>query len=146
MLTSLPLQVLLFFGGWWDVLAWLVGIAVFVYKGARAPPRGGHAGSAAAPADAAMARAHTEAARAAAATTAAAAPHRTAGLNLPYPAGRFGAEFALQWLWLLVEPPRLFLASKGNKTEAAGPLLLGLALGLPLAAFLVYYLHFQTFV
>lgn len=28
---------------------------------------------------------------------------------LPYPSGRFGAEFAFVWLWLLVEPARLFL-------------------------------------
>lgn len=32
-LTSLPLQVFIYFGGWWDVLFWLISILVFVYKG-----------------------------------------------------------------------------------------------------------------
>lgn len=32
-----------------------------------------------------------------------------AGLTLPYPQHRFAAEFAIQWLFLLVEPSRLFL-------------------------------------
>ncbi len=63
MLTSLPLQIFIFFGGWWDVLFWVLSILVFVYK----------------------------------------------GLVLPYPDGRFAAEFTFQWLWLLVEPARLFL-------------------------------------
>jgi len=62
-LTSLPLQVFLYFGGWWDVLFWVLSILVFVFK----------------------------------------------GLNLPYPDGRFAAEFVFQWVWLLVEPVRLFL-------------------------------------
>lgn len=33
MLTSLPLQVFLYFGGWWDVLFWIISIIVFIYKG-----------------------------------------------------------------------------------------------------------------
>lgn len=32
-LTSLPLQVFIYFGGWWDVLFWVVSILVFIYKG-----------------------------------------------------------------------------------------------------------------
>lgn len=32
-----------------------------------------------------------------------------AGLTLPYPQQKFAAEFAIQWLFLLVEPSRLFL-------------------------------------
>lgn len=32
-LTSLPLQVFIYFGGWWDVLFWVISILVFVYKG-----------------------------------------------------------------------------------------------------------------
>jgi hypothetical protein len=41
---------------------------------------------------------------------------------------------------------RLFLGSKGNKTEQPGPLLFSLLLALPVVAFLVYYMRFQTFV
>ena len=37
-LTSLPLQVFLYFGGWWDVLFWISNIAVFIYKGGGPPP------------------------------------------------------------------------------------------------------------
>lgn len=32
-LTSLPLQIFIYFGGWWDVLFWLVTTAVCIYKG-----------------------------------------------------------------------------------------------------------------
>lgn len=32
-----------------------------------------------------------------------------AGVTLPYPQQKFAAEFAIQWLFLLVEPSRLFL-------------------------------------
>lgn len=32
-LTSLPLQIFIYFGGWWDVLFWVFSILVFVYKG-----------------------------------------------------------------------------------------------------------------
>lgn len=157
MLTSLPLQVFIYFGGWWDALFWVLSVALFTYK----------------------------------------------GLVLPYPPGRFAAEFTFQWLWLLVEPGRLFLGappspppaagaarrrrvncwarpepapdnrtppspppgphhpdlplptpppsnqqpgSKGNKTEQPGPLLFSLLLAVPMAAFLAYYVKFQTYV
>lgn len=33
MLTSLPLQIFVYFGMWWDVAYWLLSVAVFVYKG-----------------------------------------------------------------------------------------------------------------
>jgi hypothetical protein len=33
-LTSLPLQIFIYFGGWWDVLFWVLSILVFIYKGA----------------------------------------------------------------------------------------------------------------
>jgi hypothetical protein len=158
-----------------------------------------------------------------------------AGLTLPYPQQKFAAEFAIQWLFLLVEPSRLFLgesvtrswpqgltvmgcniqvdtslqanavrlagttqqqqkplllmqwrtphrnsqhgwhacsvlyttaswcpaaaalalhnmlmlfaaASKGNKTEQSAPLLFSILLSLPMIAFHVYYLQFQTYV
>lgn len=90
----------MYFGGWWDVLFWVISILVFVYK----------------------------------------------GVTLPYPQHRFAAEFAIQWLFLLVEPSRLFLGSKGNKTEQSAPLLFSILLSLPMVAFFVYYLKFQTYV
>lgn len=100
-LTSLPLQVFVYFGGWWSALFfWPLSLAVAVYKGS----------------------------------------------VLPYPEGRFGAEFAFLWLWLLVEPPRLLLASRGNKAERAAPLVAALLLGVPVAALYAYGLRFQTFV
>ncbi|GBF88318.1 transmembrane protein [Raphidocelis subcapitata] len=99
-LTSLPLQVFIYFGGWWDALFWVLSVALFIYK----------------------------------------------GLALPYPPGRFAAEFTFVWLWLLVEPGRLFLGSKGNKTEQPGPLLFSLLLAVPIVAFLVYHVKFQTYV
>ena len=33
-LTSLALQIFIFFGGWWDVAYYILNILVFVYKGA----------------------------------------------------------------------------------------------------------------
>lgn len=65
---------------------------------------------------------------------------------LPYPARNFSAEFTFHFLWLLLEPARLFLLSKGNKTEAGAPLLYALSLSLPLLAFYIYYIGFQTYV
>lgn len=37
----------------------------------------------------------------------------TVGLTLPYPQHKYAAEFAIQWLFLLVEPCRLFLGVWG---------------------------------
>jgi hypothetical protein len=31
--TSLVLQVLLYFGGWWDTIFWVLSVALFIYKG-----------------------------------------------------------------------------------------------------------------
>lgn len=100
MLASLPLEIFLVFGGWWDVLFWLVSIAVFIYK----------------------------------------------GIILPYPNSNFAVEFTFQWLYVLVEPVRLLLGSKGNKTEQSGPLIFSVILAGPVIAFSVYYIKFQTYV
>eukprot|EP00878_Enallax_costatus_P024538 GHUV01026191.1.p1 GENE.GHUV01026191.1~~GHUV01026191.1.p1 ORF type:complete len:112 (+),score=27.33 GHUV01026191.1:288-623(+) len=99
-LTSLPLEIFLYFGGWWDFFFWILSILIFIYK----------------------------------------------GNTLPYPQQKFAAEFVVQWLFLLVEPTRLFLGSKGNKTEQSGPLLFSVLLCGPMIAFFVYYLQFQTYV
>lgn len=37
--------------------------------------------------------------------------HGRAGLQLPYPQVNFDVEFALAWLWFLIEIPRLFLGA-----------------------------------
>ncbi|KAK9830295.1 hypothetical protein WJX72_010842 [[Myrmecia] bisecta] len=99
-LTSLPLEILFYFGGWYDVLFWLLELAVFIYK----------------------------------------------GYALPYPSSNFAVEFTFIFLFLLIEPARLFLGSKGNKTERAGPLVFSMLLAAPLIAFFVYYLIRQTYV
>ena len=36
-LTSLTLEVFVYFGGWWDVFYYIVNIIVFVWKGERRP-------------------------------------------------------------------------------------------------------------
>ena len=38
-LTSVPLQVALYVGGWWDAVYVLLTLAIFIYKGARPCPR-----------------------------------------------------------------------------------------------------------
>lgn len=100
MLSSLPLQVLLFFSGPYCALYVLLSLAEFVYKGSR----------------------------------------------LPYPQGVLGLEVFGVLMVGLIEPCRLLLASRGNKTEAAGPIALNLGLSLPLLGAYVYYLRFQAFV
>lgn len=109
-LTSLPLQIFIFFGGWWDIMFWLISIAVFIYKGAaaagavqcgnRALHARGHAGR--------DWRALTSLRHACPAS-----PVRRCmpGMTLPYPEGRYAAEFVFLWLWLLMEPARLFLGT-----------------------------------
>jgi len=38
-LTSVPLQVALYVGGWWDAVYVLLTLAIFIYKGARPCPQ-----------------------------------------------------------------------------------------------------------
>mmetsp|Transcript_29991 Transcript_29991/g.76921 ORF Transcript_29991/g.76921 Transcript_29991/m.76921 type:complete len:148 (+) Transcript_29991:193-636(+) len=68
------------------------------------------------------------------------------GLSLPYPTNNFTTEFVLLWLYLPIEPVRLFTASKGNKTETQLPLVFSILLSLPLIALHTYYMQFQTYV
>ncbi|KAG2426456.1 hypothetical protein HXX76_011687 [Chlamydomonas incerta] len=68
------------------------------------------------------------------------------GLQLPYPDQNFTMEFIFSWLWILIEIPRLFLASKGNKTERSTPIVLSFILVLPLLGMYVYFVAFQTYV
>mmetsp|Transcript_21543 Transcript_21543/g.41086 ORF Transcript_21543/g.41086 Transcript_21543/m.41086 type:complete len:93 (+) Transcript_21543:87-365(+) len=54
----------------------------------------------------------------------------------------------LLWLfiWALCEPVRLFLGSKGNKTENPGPLLWCILLTAPPLALHLFYMLAQTYV
>lgn len=98
-LTSLALQVFVFFGAWWDLFWFVLEILVFIWK----------------------------------------------GWTLPYPSRNFGFEFAFCWIFPLVEVPRLFLMSMGNKTERAAPLFYSYVLALPLIGLYIYFLQFQTY-
>ncbi|KXZ56115.1 hypothetical protein GPECTOR_2g998 [Gonium pectorale] len=92
--------IFIYFGGWWDVVYYILNILVFVYK----------------------------------------------GVQLPYPNRNFAMEFSFSWLWILIEVPRLFLASKGNKTERTVPVIFSFILSMPLIAMYVYFIAFQTYV
>ncbi|GFH28575.1 uncharacterized protein HaLaN_27086, partial [Haematococcus lacustris] len=67
-------------------------------------------------------------------------------VTLPYPQRNYVLEFLFAWLWVLIDAPRLFLASKGNKTEQVGPLLFSFILALPVLGLYIYYIRFQTYV
>ncbi|KAK3251089.1 hypothetical protein CYMTET_39564 [Cymbomonas tetramitiformis] len=99
-LTSLGLEVLYYFGGWYDVFYVLLQFLVFIYK----------------------------------------------GLELPYPSNNYEVEFTYLFLFAIIEPTRLFLGSKGNKTENSGPLVFSTILTVFVALFFLYYLLWQTYV
>mmetsp|Transcript_16904 Transcript_16904/g.43410 ORF Transcript_16904/g.43410 Transcript_16904/m.43410 type:complete len:145 (-) Transcript_16904:246-680(-) len=102
-LSNLPLQVLLFFNGWYDVVYVIVMLCLFIWK----------------------------------------------GTELPYP-GNLGGILALEVCLLFVlgvlEYCRIFLASRGNKTERSGPLIFSCILSIPCAYFFFYYLFQQVYV
>ncbi|KAF5839358.1 hypothetical protein DUNSADRAFT_1042 [Dunaliella salina] len=99
-LTSLTLQILIFFSIWWNCFYYVLNILVFVYK----------------------------------------------GLVLPYPQQNFDMEFSFAWLYIILEIPRLFLVTKGNKAEQVIPIIFSLVLALPLLAMYAYFIDFQTYV
>lgn len=68
------------------------------------------------------------------------------GYNLPYPDDAYETEFALLFVYLLIEPARLFLGSKGNKTLTNGPLYASLVLAAYVLFMHVYYVAGQTFI
>jgi hypothetical protein len=103
-LTLLPLQVLFYFGGWWDALFWALSICVFVYKGGAGG--GAHTGP-----NSIWSR--TSSCCSCPADLRCSLGLCAAGVTLPYPPHRFAAEFAVQWLFLIVEPVRLFLGEAG---------------------------------
>ena len=68
------------------------------------------------------------------------------GYNLPYPSNAYEMEFTYLFMYLLIEPPRLFLGSQGNKSVRAGPLWASMMLAGFILFMHVYYIVAQTFV
>ena len=103
MLSNLPLQIFLYFNGWYDAIYVAIMLALFVWK----------------------------------------------GTSLPYP-GELGGIFALEvcliFLFAVIEWSRIFLASRGNKTERATPLIIAVILSFPSAYLFFYYLYQQVYV
>ena len=103
MLSSLPLQILFFFNGWYDVAYTVAMSSLFAWKGS----------------------------------------------TLPYPdelRPMLGLEVAIVYLLAIIEWARLFLGTKGNKTEQAGPLVMSFVLALPALVANVYFLRLQIYV
>ena len=102
-LSNLPLQVLLFFNGWYDAVYVLVMLGLFIWK----------------------------------------------GTELPYP-GNLGGILALEVCLVLVlgvlEYCRIFLASRGNKTEQSGPLIFSCVLSIATVYGFFYYMYQQVYV
>jgi len=69
------------------------------------------------------------------------------GYYLPYPStSNFGVEVSMVCLLPVVEACRLFIGTKGNKTQTIGPLLTFCVLSLPVLILYVYYVELQTYV
>mmetsp|Transcript_23018 Transcript_23018/g.46522 ORF Transcript_23018/g.46522 Transcript_23018/m.46522 type:complete len:145 (+) Transcript_23018:220-654(+) len=68
------------------------------------------------------------------------------GVELPYPRARYGPEIVLVFAYMLVEIMRLFLGSKGNKTEHAVTLIAFLVLCIFSVLANVFLLVWQTYV
>ncbi|KAJ1629105.1 hypothetical protein T492DRAFT_1013096 [Pavlovales sp. CCMP2436] len=100
MLSSLPLQVLLYFHGWFDVIYVVIVLLVYIFKGTR----------------------------------------------LPYPNDVLGLEIFGILCIAAIEPCRLLLASRGNKTETVTPIVWNVVLSLPLFGAYIYFLGYQVFV
>ncbi|CAM9092236.1 unnamed protein product [Chrysoparadoxa australica] len=63
-----------------------------------------------------------------------------------YPSSAIGLEVCIVLLYGLIEYMRLFLTSKGNKTESIDPLGMGIVLSLPIMLVYVYMMSLQTYV
>jgi hypothetical protein len=103
MLSNLPLQVTLYFNGWYDGFFTLIMLALFIWK----------------------------------------------GTALPWPGqlgGLLALEICLIVLLAIIEFARLKLASRGNKTERAPPLIVSLLLSFPAAYLFFYFLYQQVYV
>ena len=103
MLSSLPLQIMLYFNGWYDAIFTAVMLVLFIWKGS----------------------------------------------SLPYPGelgGLLALEVCLVVLLAIIEWARIFLASRGNKTERGTPLAMSIFLSFPAAYLFFYYLFQQVYV
>ena len=101
--SNLPLQVLIFLNGWYDVVYVVVMQALYIWKGA----------------------------------------------ELPYPGSLssiMALEVCLVFVLGVLEYCRLFLASRGNKTERYLPLVFSIVLALPCGYLFFYYLYQQLYV
>ena len=101
--SSLPLQVLLFFNGWYDALFTVMMLVLYVWK----------------------------------------------ANTLPYPAelhGVLSLEIALVFVLSIIEYARIFLGSRGNKTEQTGPLFWFVIFSTPALAVNIYYMLLQVYV
>jgi len=69
------------------------------------------------------------------------------GLNLPYPSSVIIGEMCLLFVVCLVDWCRIFLASKGNKTERSSALMLSALIGILFVILgYVYFLAWQVYV
>mmetsp|Transcript_3895 Transcript_3895/g.7849 ORF Transcript_3895/g.7849 Transcript_3895/m.7849 type:complete len:143 (+) Transcript_3895:981-1409(+) len=99
-LSSLPLQILLFFNTWYSLLWFTVNFALYIFK----------------------------------------------AYSYQFPYAAFEWEIVMLFLMAFIENARIFLASRGNKTEQIPPLVWSIALSIPMIVGYVYFLTMQTFV
>ena len=99
-LSSLSLQIAIFFNGWFSLLFVLLSLALYVYK----------------------------------------------DVQYFYPKSGAAIEVSCVFLYALCETMRLFLASKGNKTEQINPLIASIVLAVPVIVAHVYFISLQTYV
>eukprot|EP00741_Cyanophora_paradoxa_P014313 tig00020780_g13804.t1 len=99
-LSSLPLQILIYFNIWYAFIYFWLNVAIFIYK----------------------------------------------GTWLPYPPNTLGWEIAFIIVYAVVESCRLFLGSKGNKTEQVPPMVWFLLISAAIAFGNIYYIYLQIYV
>ena len=99
-LSSLSLQILIYFNGWYAVAYFVLEALLFIYK----------------------------------------------DFHFYYPADILAWEISMLVMLALMEVVRLFLASKGNKTESMRPMLWAILLALPIVTGYVWFLRLQTYV
>lgn len=99
-LSSLPLQILLFFNTWYSLLWFTLNFALYVFK----------------------------------------------AYSYHFPYAAFEWELVMLFLMAFIENTRIFLASRGNKTEQIPPLVWSIALSIPMIVGYVYFLTMQTYV
>lgn len=97
-LTSLTLEIFIYFGGWFDLVYYILNILVFVYKGELLDLSSKSAWS--------RITSHCTHAHCSSQLDA----HAPSGLELLYPNNLFAMDFCFSWLWFLIEIPRLFLS------------------------------------